>query len=311
MLTVSRQIKEASMSANAVPGRSKQSESSAFHASRRFAATPFGRIAHIDRGSGLAVLFFHGWPLNSYQWRGVIDLIAPHRRCLAPDLMGLGYSECPAEQDVSPSAQADMIPKFLDAVAASRVDVIANDSGGAVAQLFATRYPERVRSLLFTNCEVHTNTPPPSFLPVIEAARHGVLADRLVRRTLEDPGYGRRKIGEFYANPESLSDESLEVYLRPLAASPERTQQFHVYTAGFLPNPLPEIEPLLRACTIPARMVWGTASPIFGIEWARWLDAALPRSRGIHAVEGGNLFFPEERPDVVAREALAFWRSVD
>src|SRR5271156_5596670 len=39
---------------------------------RRFAETAFGRIAHIDRGKGPAVLFLHGFPLSSFPWRGAI-----------------------------------------------------------------------------------------------------------------------------------------------------------------------------------------------------------------------------------------------
>jgi haloalkane dehalogenase len=55
---------------------------------------PFGRIAHIDRGTGPAALFLHGFPLSSFQWRGAIDRLKHVRRCLAPDFMGLGHTRC-------------------------------------------------------------------------------------------------------------------------------------------------------------------------------------------------------------------------
>src|SRR6266478_5652916 len=119
---------------------------------RRFAETPFGRIAYIDRGTGPAALFLHGFPLSSFQWRGAIDRLSAQRRCLAPDSMGLGHTEVAAGQSVTPSAQADMLAAFLDRLSVRDVDLVANDSGGAVAQLFVTRYPQRVRSLLLTNC---------------------------------------------------------------------------------------------------------------------------------------------------------------
>jgi haloalkane dehalogenase len=76
---------------------------SEFHATRRFAETPFGRIAYIERGSGDPALFVHGVPLNGFHWRGVIHHLAEHRRCIAPDLMGLGYSEVPETQDLEPA----------------------------------------------------------------------------------------------------------------------------------------------------------------------------------------------------------------
>jgi haloalkane dehalogenase len=66
-----------------------------FHAARRFEDTPFGRIAFIERGSGDPALFVHGLPLNGFHWRSVIESLAGHRRCVEPDLMGLGYTEVP------------------------------------------------------------------------------------------------------------------------------------------------------------------------------------------------------------------------
>src|ERR1700737_1675172 len=68
---------------------------------RRFAETAFGRIAYLDRGTGPAALFLHGFPLSSFQWRGAIDRLSPHRRCLAPDWMGLGHTEGAPGQSVA------------------------------------------------------------------------------------------------------------------------------------------------------------------------------------------------------------------
>jgi haloalkane dehalogenase len=63
--------------------------SGAFHAGRKYAEVNFGRIAYVERGAGDAALFLHGFPLNSFQWRGVLQRLAVHRRCIAPDFMAL------------------------------------------------------------------------------------------------------------------------------------------------------------------------------------------------------------------------------
>src|SRR4051812_28552146 len=75
------------------PSTSKPLDAAAYRAARRFADTPFGRIAYVERGAGAAALFLHGAPLNGFQWRGAIDRLSTSRRCVAPDFMGLGYSE--------------------------------------------------------------------------------------------------------------------------------------------------------------------------------------------------------------------------
>jgi pimeloyl-ACP methyl ester carboxylesterase len=282
-----------------------------FHASRRFIETRFGRIACVERGSGPVALFLHGLPLNGFEWRGAMARLAPWRRCLAPDFLGLGYTQTPPDQDLAPSTQADMLAVVLDALSIDAVDVVANDSGGAVAQLLAARYPARVRTLLLTNCDVHTNSPPQSLAEAMEAARKGLLADVLARH-LEDKAYARSPDGIFgqcYANPEHLTDEAIECYLTPLLSSAARRAQLHGYMVAFEPNPLPAIEPLLKRCVAPVRIVWGTADVHFDAGWADWLDRMFPGSRGVRRVRGAKLFFPEEMPDLIAEEALTLWAA--
>ena len=292
-------------------GHGTLSNPAAFHAARQFIDLPCGRIAFVERGEGPVAMLFHGYPLNGFQWRSVIDRLSAHRRCVAADFIGLDYSEASPSQDVSPHAQAYMIVAFLDACAIPAIDIVASDSGGTIAQIFAAQNPRRVRSLLLANCDVSENSPPEAFLPTVEAARSGTLAKRFVARALADRAYARSEasLGAFYTDPESLTDECIETYLRPLVSSEQRIAQFHAFTAAFLPNPLLAIEPALRQCQAPARMVWGTAAPAFGVEWAFWLDQALPNSRGVRLVEGANLFFPEERPDLIAEEAITLWST--
>ncbi len=83
-----------------------------FHARRRFADTPSGRIAFVEQGEGLPALFIHGVPLNGFHWRHVMKGLGDCRRCIALDLMGLGYTEIAPGQDVSFTAQARMIERI-------------------------------------------------------------------------------------------------------------------------------------------------------------------------------------------------------
>lgn len=282
----------------------------AFQSSRRFAATAFGRIAYVERGTGTAALFLHGFPLNGFQWRHALARLSRYRRCLAPDFMGMGYTECPEEQDVSPQAQTDMLAAFLDRLAIPAVDLVANDSGTTVAQLFAVQHPSRVRTMLLTNGDVHENSPPAQLRDPIDLARQGRYHPK-IEQHLDDPAYARSEGigGGAYSDPATFSDEAIEYYFRPLVSSPLRRRQLDRYLAALAPNPLLAIEPALRACTIPTRMVWGTDDPLFPVAWAEWLDRTIPGSRGVRLVDGGRLFWPEERPDIVADEARALWHA--
>jgi pimeloyl-ACP methyl ester carboxylesterase len=288
----------------------KPTDAAAFNAARRYADTRFGQIAYVERGSGPAALFLHGFPLNSFQWRGALDRLSPYRRCVAPDSMGLGYTRVAPGQRVTPADQVDMLVTLLDQLGIGSVDLVANDSGGCVAQLFLVRHPERVRSLLLTNCDVETNSPPPAVLPVIELAQAGRFADEWLAPWVADKELARSAKGlggQTFTFPERLADATIDMYLRPLVESPQRKALTNAYALGLSPNPLAGVEPLLKRIHVPARIIWGTGDNIFSPNDADYLDKTLPGSRGVHRIEGAKLFFPEEFPDVIAAEAKRLW----
>ena len=285
-------------------------DAAAFRAERRVVETRFGSIAYLERGKGDAALFLHGYPLNGFQWRGAIERLSAHRRCIAADFLGLGYTVTRADQDLSPRTQTDMLVAVLDALSVGAVDLIANDSGGTVAQLFVAQHPERVRTMLLTDCDVSVNSPPAGLHPFMEQARAGRATDEWLAPQLADKSVARSAKGlggGAYTNPANFTDEAIEYYFTPLLSSPLRRAQFNQYAVAFEPNPLPAIEPALKRCAAPARMVWGTNDGLFDVKWARWLDRTLPHSRGVRLVEGAKLFFPEEMPDVIAAEARRLW----
>jgi haloalkane dehalogenase len=277
---------------------------------RRFAETTFGHIAHIDRGKGPAVLFLHGFPLSSFQWRGAIDRLSAHRRCLAPDSMGLGHTEVAAGQSVTPASQADMMAAFLDQIGIDRVDLIGNDSGGVMAQLFVTKYPQRVRTLLLTNCGVEIDSPPAALLPVIDLARAGIFPDLWLEPWLRHKDVARSATGlggMCYSDSAHPTDPALEQYLGPLVASAERKALVNRYALGLASNPLQGIAPLLRACTVPVRIVWGMSDTIFSPRNPDYLAGILPQLTGIRRIDNVKRFFPEEYPDIIAAEAQLLW----
>ena len=278
---------------------------------RRFQATPYGRTAYIDRGTGPTALFLHGFPLSGFQWRGAIDRLSKLRRCLAPDSMGLGFTEVLPGQSVTPDDQVKMLIAFLDALGVDTVDLVANDSGGAVAQLLAIRHPQRVRSLLLTNCDVEPDSPPPALKPVFELAEMGIWPDAWLAPWLKDKAKARAPDGlggMCFSNPEHPTDAAIEQYLGPILQSVERKDLANRYALGLKPNPLAGIEDGLRKLDIPVRVVWGMSDGIFSKDNPDYLARILPRVEGVRRIPGAKLFFPEEYPHIIAEEARRLWK---
>ena len=278
-----------------------------FRALRRFAKTRFGDIAYVERGTGLAALFLHAHPLNGFQWRGALDRLSEHRRCIAPDFLGLGYTRVADGHSVAPAAQAAMLVALLDKLAIPAVDIIASDSGVAVAQLLAAWHPQRVRTLLLTNGDEEHDSPPPTLKPLLALARAGKSTD-VFPGWLADKASARLVFGgAVYADPTVLTDDAIDYYFSPLISSVAQRALVDATLVGFEPNPLAGIGPALKRCKAPTRIVWGTADTIFSADSPDRLDRSFGNSRGVRRLAGMKTFWPEERPDVIAEEARQLW----
>jgi len=146
-------------------------------AHRRTVTTPQGPVSCIDVGSGPVALFVHGVGTNALLWHHVIRAFAGERRCVAIDLPLHGRTPAAPGQDFHLGALAEVVEGFCEAAGLSSVDLVAHDTGGAVAQVFAARHSDRLRSLCLTNCDTHDNIPPEAFRPTVDLAASGALAE--------------------------------------------------------------------------------------------------------------------------------------
>ena len=136
--------------------------------------TRSGPASYVDTGGpGRPVLFVHGVGTSSYLWRNVIAQLDGERRCVAFDLPLHGYTPATPDQDFTLPGLARFIADCCDALELTDFDMVANDTGGAVTQVFAATHPERLHTLTLTNCEAHDNVPPKALLPAVLAGPHG------------------------------------------------------------------------------------------------------------------------------------------
>lgn len=277
----------------------------------QFVQTPSGRIAYAERGEGPVALFVHGVLVNSHIWRHQLAELSDARRCIAVDLLGHGRTETSADQDVSSAAQAVMLAQFLDALGIDTVDLVGNDGGGAVAQLFAVAHPERVRSLVLTNCDAHDNWPPQAFQGFVDMCAAGGLPDTLAAMA-GDKAIWRSAgaLGPCYENAETVSDETIDAYLQPFLGDPDRMRDLARFVAAFDNRQTVAIEGRLRTLETPTLVVWGDDDVYFDAKWGRWLKDAIPGARRLVELKGARLFFPEERPEQFNREVRSHWASL-
>jgi len=279
-----------------------------FFATRRKIETPSGSISYVEHGSGPVALFVHGVLLNGYLWRHQLAQLAELRRCIAVDLLAHGATEISATQDVSVTANAHMLAQFLDALKIEQVDLVGNDSGGGICQIFAALYPQRIRSLALTNCDTHDNWPPEPFKPFVAMVAAGGLPDTL-NAMLTDKSIYRSPgaLRPAYEQPEAVADDTIETYLRPLVRTAQRTRDVERFVNAFDCRHTVGIEKQLGQVRAPTLIAWATDDIYFDLKWSRWLEKTIPGTKRRVEFESARIFFPEERPSEFNAELKAHW----
>ncbi|MGH3254376.1 MAG: alpha/beta fold hydrolase [Streptosporangiaceae bacterium] len=263
---------------------------------RHTATTRSGEISYLDIGTGPVALFVHGIASNAYLWRHVIGAVAAQRRCIAIDLPLHGQSPVTAEQDLSLAALAAGLEDFCEALGLTGIDLVANDTGGAIAQIFAARQPGRLATFTLTNCDTQNDMPPDAMKPLIELAAAGQLAPTAVAMIADLDAAAQASFASAYEHLDRMDRDVIRSYMEPCFGTLERARQFERLLTSLDAEDLRAVEPGLKELTVPTLMVWGTGDTFFDVSTAYWLRDTIPGATGVVTVDGARLFFPEERP---------------
>jgi len=282
-----------------------------FEGRRGQVATPPADISYVDAGAGPTAVFVHGVGTNALLWRNVIEQVGDARRGVALDLPLHGESPARPDQDFTLGGLADVVEEFCAALDLTDIDLVAHDTGGAIAQIFAARHPERLHSFVLTNCDAHDNIPPDAFKPTVELAKQGALA-ATAPALLADLSAAREVVFAMgYEDPEHLSLDTVRSFIEPVAGTDEKAKQFEKMLSLLEPTDLLAAEPALAKLDIPTLIVWATADEFFDVKWAYFLRDLIPGATDVIEIPGAKLFFPDERGAELAGHLLRLWQAAD
>jgi pimeloyl-ACP methyl ester carboxylesterase len=271
--------------------------------------TKSGPASYVDTGGpGRVALFVHGLGTSSYLWRHVIDQLDGRRRCVAVDLPLHGQTPAAADQDFTLPGFARFLAEFCERLELNDIDLVANDTGGAISQVFATGHPELLHTLTLTNCEAHNNLPPKVLLPAIWLARMGLAARISPRLLLRDIRRGRKRFyGQGYQDIENLPEDLARFWLETQFATPELARQNQRIMTSLHARDLLAIEPALARLQVPTLIVWGTSDIFFRRKWAYWLRDIIPGATEVVELSGARIFFPDERATELTAALRRHW----
>lgn len=274
-------------------------------------------MSFIDTGAVVptdapSLFFVHGSGVNAMLWRKVIMALKTSYRCIAIDLPLHGESSASLDQDFSLNGFARTLEEFCEKLELANIDLVANDLGGAISQNFAVNRPDLIRSITFSNCDVHSNLPPDAFKDTVALAQAGILWSR-AEPLLGDVNLMRNhsEVAKGYEYPERLSEQLLRSYLEPVLGTEKRTKIFEKILTSVRGEDLMALEPKLKKLDVPVHIVWGTDDVFFSTKWALWLQKTLPDVREYHEIVGAKLFLPDEHSAAFTAYLDGFLKSLD
>lgn len=166
-------------------------------------------------GSGATVLLIHGIPANGELWLGVAEELVRTCRVIVPDLIGFGSSDRRSGAPVDVASQSGYCVEMLTQVVGNEpVVVVGQDIGGAVAQVLACDYTDRVAALVLVNAVAYDSWPVPvmrvaqRMMPALRRVPGGPLLtvmQYLLRRELRH-SVDRRALPEMFIDPFRTAD---------------------------------------------------------------------------------------------------------
>lgn len=273
-------------------------------------------MAYVEAGEGAPIVLLHGNPTSSYLWRNIIPHLAPHGRCLAPDLIGMGDSD--KLEDSGPGRYRFVehrryLDAFFEALGLdAHVVLVVHDWGSALGFDWANRHRGAVRGIAHMEAifrAIGWDEFPADFVPTFQALRSDageqmILEDNLfVEQIL--PGAILRELSQeehdAYRAPFAEPGEGRRPTLTwprelPLGGEPADVIEIIAQSSAWLAESL---VPKFFVNAEPGALVTG-ATREFCRTWPNQTEITVA---GIH-------FIQEDAPDEIGRDIAAWIQNL-
>lgn len=266
---------------------------------RRF-ETEGHALSYVDEGRGAPILFVHGTPSWSFEWRHAMAALRGSRRVVAPDHLGFGLSDKPPDAAYRPADHARRLLALVRALDLTDLTLVVHDFGGPIGLPVAIEEPERVRSIVILNTWMwaHGGDPRVARLSRFVASPLG----RFLYTWLD--ASPRWLVPMSFGDRRKLTREVHRHYRGPFGSRRERVAPWTLgkELAGSDEHYASLWARRDRIASLPATILWGMRDPAFGPSYlARWREL-YPEARVVELAEAGH-FPQEEAPDALL-EAL-------
>lgn len=260
------------------------------------------KLHYIDEGQGEVLLFVHGTPSWSFDFRNVIKTLKANYRCIAIDHIGFGLSDKPEHYDYTTINHSHTLEKFINEKQLSNITLVVHDFGGPIGLHVAIKNPEIFKRLVILNSWLWGSTSDPDFIKLSKIIRSPLLP--FLYRYLN---FSPRFILPKSFGDKRLSKALLKQYTKPFANKTQRNGALS-FAKSLLNDQDWFEEQWNRKEAItnkPTLFIWGMKDPVIKPDYLDKFIKGVSTSH-VHKLETCGHFPQEEESESVSEAILNF-----
>lgn len=233
-------------------------------------------------GEGKPILLLHGVFASKSQWHESLKILAQEGyHVVAPDLPGYGKSLGYPLQDYTLDRQVELLHDMVKKMGLKKIAIAGNSMGGAIAALYAKKYPSEVTTLAFIGAPLGVLSPHPSLTD--ELLKKGVNPFIPLTKSEFD-----QEMNLLFTDKPIISDEIIEERLTRYKAEKEKDEKIWamIQTYKHILNKPTSI----NTSTL---IIWGDNDKVFDVSGASILKKNIKHSQLIIFPKGSHLLFIE------------------
>jgi len=262
------------------------------------------RMHYIDEGKGDCILFVHGTPSWSFDFRKLISELSRTHRCIAIDHIGFGLSDKPKDYHYTSRAHSNNLEKFILEKNLNNITLIVHDFGGPIGLNVAIKHSERFKQFIILNSWLWSSENDPDFKRF----------SRILRSPLLPFLYRHLNFSARFVLPKSfgknkISKEILNHYSKPFGNKNERNG-----TLGFVNSLLNDqvwFESIWNAkATIENKrtlFIWGMSDQFIKPHYLEKFQTGFKNSEVLKLENCGH--FPQEEESEKVVQKTRVWLS--
>jgi len=268
-----------------------------------FFEVPAGRLHYVDEGAGDPVVMVHGNPTWSFLYRDLIKRLKPNYRCIAPDHLGFGLSDKPADWSYLPEDHAGNLSALIEGLGLSNVTLVLQDWGGPIGMSYAVAHPDKIARIILINTWAWPVNRDLHYI-WFSSFMGGPVGRMLIRRYNFFANVILRKA---FGDKSKLSKEAHMHYLRPLE-TPEERKGCMVFPKQIVAS-TPWLDQIWSGISAlngkPKLFVWGMKDIAFRDKELKHWEQAFPEAQSVRLDTTGH-FVQEEAPGELADAVVPF-----